>query len=96
MIRVVTIDFVSNGQSCKIPAYVSLVSDRSDGGGYRSTPEVMSDGELLGSLHQTAVSELRAWMGRFEFLDPKLVRVVQKATGIPIHPPKKRRLQEAA
>lgn len=96
LIRVVSVEMVNNGRHFTVPTYVNLISDRKDGGGYRETQDVLADAELCQSLQDTAMSELRGWMRRFEHLAPILVKKVQKATGIPIHPSKRKRLEHAA
>jgi hypothetical protein len=77
LIRVVVESHESN-----MPAFVSLIDDRSnEGGGYRSTPQVLSSAELSQQLLNTALTELRGWMERHKMIKG-LVSAVGKAAGI--------------
>lgn len=51
-----------------IPAFVSLVSDRHDGGGYRSVADVLADPVSRDELERTAIGELAAWTERHRML----------------------------
>ena len=50
------------------PEYVSLDRDRLQGGGYRPLAQVVQRKDLLDSLKQTAVRELRDWIRRYRLL----------------------------
>lgn len=65
------------------PAFVSLIDDRNNEGGYRRTPQVLSSAELSEQLIATAKMELRGWMERHKMLTD-LVSKVGKAAGISI------------
>ena len=52
----------------RVPVYVSLVSDRRGGGGYRALSDVMSDAEMRAQLLQQAINELRRVQRKYESL----------------------------
>lgn len=90
LIRVVVVRYEEDGIDRKLPVYINLVADRQFGGGYRPLDDVMRSADLTRQLVETAESELRGWMGRWEEMVPQLVRKVQRATNISIHPAKRK------
>lgn len=52
----------------RVPVYVSLVSDRRGGGGYRALTDVMSDADMRAQLLQQAIDELRRVQRKYESL----------------------------
>jgi hypothetical protein len=51
-----------------VPVYVSLVSDRRSGTGYRALTDVMSDAEMRAQLLQQAIHELQRVRRKYESL----------------------------
>jgi len=52
----------------RMPVYVSLVSDRRGGGGYRALTDVMSNAEMRAQLLQQAIDELQRVRRKYESL----------------------------
>jgi hypothetical protein len=52
----------------RMPVYVSLVSDRRGGGGYRALTDVMSSAEMRAQLLQQAIDELQRVRRKYESL----------------------------
>lgn len=52
----------------RMPVFVSLVSDRRGGGGYRALTDVMSDAEMRAQLLQQAIDELQRVRRKYESL----------------------------
>lgn len=50
----------------KFRTFVSLDADRNNGGGYRSTVKVMSDGAMRDALIEQALKELESFRKRYE------------------------------
>lgn len=90
LIRVVHVEFADDGRDKRVPMYINLIADRQFGGGYRETKEVLRSADLTRQLVDTAESELRGWMRRWEEMVPALVHKVQRATNISIHPAKRK------
>jgi hypothetical protein len=57
---IASIEIISDPQEKKTVAFVSLMADRKNGGGYRDVRSVLSSEELRAELLRTAVTELRA------------------------------------
>lgn len=68
LIRSVKVSNPEDAFRAPSPAYVALHKDRSTGGGYRPTEDVVSDEELKEALLETAQAELRGWMARYRTL----------------------------
>lgn len=52
-----------------VHAFVSLESDRRNGGGYRVLADVLSDDERRDELMQQSLKELRVWQKKYEQLE---------------------------
>jgi hypothetical protein len=52
----------------RMPVFVSLVSDRRGGGGYRALTDVMSNAEMRAQLLQQAIDELQRVRRKYESL----------------------------
>lgn len=59
---------VLKDEAPEIRAFVSLESDRTNGGGYRTMAAVLSDQERREELMRQAVKELRGWQRRYREL----------------------------
>ena len=64
----------------KVRAYVSMLKDRAQGGGYRATDEVMRIEALREQLLYQAHREMRAFMSRYEHLE-ELAGVIASMEG---------------
>jgi len=67
MIRVVVI-FADTEEEEPTRAYVSLMGDRTDGGGYRALVDVMSDAGMRGQLLAEALKEMRGFQRKYRRL----------------------------
>lgn len=63
------------------PVYVSLNKDKSSGGGYRRSEDIVGDEELREALRDTAVAELRGWIKRYRSL-LDLAGILDEAVGL--------------
>lgn len=68
LIRVVVREVPNTNTREPIRTYVSLGSDRKDGGGYRTLVSVMEDDELRAELLAQAKAEARRWADRYRDL----------------------------
>ncbi len=81
-----TIENADDFNGKRVPVFVSLMSDRKEGG-YRAMDQVITSSDLLAELEATAKRELAGWMARYKMT--QVVRKVSEATGIEV--PKERR-----
>jgi hypothetical protein len=58
----------TSGEPIKVRHFVSLTSDRVNGGGYRSLPDVMNDEELSDQMLADALSELQLFQIKYSRL----------------------------
>jgi hypothetical protein len=70
LIRSVELAYDESWLKGPVPAYVSLTRDRGNknGGGYRSTPQVLTNPQLRAELLATAKRELEGWVRRHRVL----------------------------
>lgn len=68
VVRCKIIYAVSDKETLKIREYVSLKSDRQNGGGYRRVEDVLADKDLTLALVRTLRSEMRALARKYEVI----------------------------
>ena len=78
----VTIQKPTGGEAVSVRAYVSLASDRIEGGGYRPILEVMTDEQRYQEMLATALAELENFQRRFRELKElsPILQTIDKAT----------------
>jgi len=82
LIRNVECQYDENWLKGPVPAFVSLANDRGrEGGGYRSTPAVLTNNQLRAELIATAKKELESWARRHKVLRGYVLNVLV-ASGI--------------
>jgi hypothetical protein len=84
LIREVHLEYDKAWMRGPVPAFVSLSEDRGnrDGGGYRQTPQVLTNPQLRKELAATANRELASWARRHKMLKGLCLAVLD-AAGIP-------------
>lgn len=64
----VTVNILPNESETEYQVFVSLKSDRYNGGGYRALVDVMSDEQMRGQLLTQAYNDFKVWQKKYQQL----------------------------